>query len=96
MEKPLQDRMYEQFEIGKKLYAVHRLLENAPPLDRQKIVKFLKGALTEFTAAGGVATTGTDVLGMSGPFLRCENGDEIPYQSGRILAEEYLSSGVFR
>jgi hypothetical protein len=89
-------RLYFQFEIAKRLYAAHRLLVNAPPLDRQKIVVFLQQALADFQEIGGVAKTGTDVFGESGPVLYCENGDLVPYDAGRMLAEDYIAKGIFR
>jgi hypothetical protein len=96
VEQASQRRMADQWEIGKKLYAAHSLLVSAPPLDRQKIVSFLNQALLEFMAAGGHAQTGTDVFGERGPVLSCENGDIIPYEAGRVLGEQFISSGVFR
>lgn len=69
---------------------------NAPPLNREKIVGFLKHALADFNTAGGVALTGTDVFGQRIPVLRCENGTEVPYEAGRMLAEDYISDGIFR
>jgi hypothetical protein len=90
-----QDRISKQFEIAKKLYAAHRLMINAPLLDRQKIMTFLEQTKFDFETAGGIAATGTDVFGGSGPILSCENGDEVPYEAGTLLAENYMSSGMF-
>lgn len=89
-------RMYEQFEIAKKLYAAHHLLVTIPSLSREKIVAFLNEALIEFQTAGGDVQVGTDVFGLRGPILRCENGDVLLYEIGRLLAEKYISAGTFR
>lgn len=87
--------MSDQFETAKSVYAAHRLLVNAPQLDRQKIVAFLNRAVIEFEAADGHAKAGTDALGERGPVLCCENGDVVPYDAGRMLAETYISTGIF-
>ncbi|WP_176060219.1 hypothetical protein [Paraburkholderia sp. BCC1876] len=89
-------RLYEQFEIAKKLYAVHSLLPKTPPLNREKIIAFLDGAVAQFQAAGGVVQVGTNVLGEQGPILRCENGDVLRYEIGRELVDAYVSAGTFR
>ena len=95
-EQAQQGRMYLQFEAAKRLYAAHRLLVNAPPLNGEKIVNFLNQTLMEFKAAGGDAKTGTDGFGERGPVLALENGDVISYEAGRMLAQDYISRGIFR
>lgn len=89
-------RLSSQWEIAKKLYAAHRLLVNSPPLSRTKIVAFLQQTFDDFKRAGGNVQTGTDIFGQVGPVLRCENGTEVPYDAGRMLADDYLSRGLFR
>jgi hypothetical protein len=90
-------RLSDQFEIAKKIYAAHSLLNNAPHwgLDPEKIQRFVNDALIQFQAAGGVTHTGTNVFGDSGPHLRGENGDVFDYGVGRLLAESYRSAGIF-
>jgi hypothetical protein len=69
---------------------------NAPSLSRAKIVAFLQQTFIDFKTAGGDVQTGTDIFGQLGPILRCENGTEVPYEAGRMLADDYLSRGLFR
>lgn len=89
-------RLYSQWEIAKTLYAAHRLLVNAPPLNQDKIVAFLRQALIDFSNAGGNAQSGVDTFGQRGPVLFCEDGTEVPYDAGRMLTENYISTGLFR
>ncbi|WP_175762283.1 hypothetical protein [Burkholderia anthina] len=42
----------------------------------------------------GIARTGTGPLGDRGPNLCGENGDAFDYGIGRLLAEDYRSSGI--
>ena len=92
-----QRRLYDQFELAKKIYAAHSLLRNAAhwALDQQKIENFLKVASAEFRAVGGIAQTGTNSLGEHGPMLSGENGDVFDYAIGRLLAENYRTAGAF-
>lgn len=92
----IRERISKQFESAKKLYAAQSLLGKAPPLDHEKIVSFLSRVLLEFQAAGGKAKTGTNTFGERGPMLFYENGEIISYDIGRLLAEKYISDGVFR
>jgi hypothetical protein len=76
--------------------AMHRLLISAPSLNRQKILSFLERMLLEFQAVDGHVKTGTNAFGERGPELSCENGVIVPYDAGRLLGEQYISSGIFR
>ena len=79
------------------IHAAQSLLGKAPPpFDREKIVSFLSRVLLEFQAAGGKTKTGTNTFGERGPMLFYENGEIISYDIGRLLAEKYISDGVFR
>jgi hypothetical protein len=52
--------------------------------------------LLEFQAVDGHVKTGTNAFGERGPELSCENGVIVPYDAGRLLGEQYISSGIFR
>lgn len=85
-----------QWEVAKKLYAAHLLLGKAPPLNREKIVNFMRQALIDFEKAGGNVQTDTDIFGQCVPDLRCENGLRVPYEAGRFLADDFIYHGWFR
>lgn len=85
-----------QFELAKKIYAFHFLLLTAPGLNRQKLILSLSRAVDKFVTEGGVAKTGVGPLGDSGPLLFLEDGQEVSYDIGRLLADKYIDSGAFQ
>lgn len=85
-----QQRLYEQFDLAKSIYAWHQvLLMITSPKDREFVAQKMEEARNEFVYKGGVAKTGVGPFGDKGPALETSDGKKVPYETGRILAQEY-------
>lgn len=83
-------RLYEQFELAKPVYAWHQLLAAmTEPNDRAFVAQKIQEAAMRFVDKGGVVKTGVGPLGDKGPALETSDGKAVPYSAGNALVAQY-------